>query len=101
MESKIWLFLWIGNALVIIGLCLFLSRRDLVNFLKFSIKILKEVWKIKHAPIIHYHLFGGFAEWQYKIAFDELHKAHLKYNHRIRSTQIAKNRVRNKDGKFQ
>lgn len=73
---------------------------ELQNYFRALYKIVKVLWPLRVAPIIHYHIVGIYGFQNYNVVWEELHKAELTYKRRIRGIEIAKRRARNKNGSF-
>lgn len=70
------------------------------RFLSLLRSIVPVLWHQSVAPIVHWHIVSLFSAEEYKVVFEELHSAHLKYARRLKSKRTALIRKRDKGGKF-
>jgi len=57
--------------------------QQVIQFIRNFWHLKSDLWNASKMPGLHWHFFGFDQYWAYQIAWEELHKAHLKYIERI------------------
>lgn len=74
---------------------------EYISRIKMCWPVMKMAWKVaSERPYMHYHIVGGWDEWELEIVTEEMQKAQKKYRHRLRARFQAFNRPRTKTGQF-
>lgn len=74
--------------------------KQVIQFIRNFWRLKGDLWRASTAPGLHWHFFGFHQYWVYKIAWEELHKAHLIYIKRINATVRAHQSKRDSHGRF-